>query len=177
MTYLSSNFFFEFYFRHTYIGIIFHWVAYRKYDIPQFIEHMDWNNWNGLANRSVSGKETFLNEWLLLSWNICCNVLPSNASLICGFWILYLDLLCKSSGGITIKLLHSKSYCNDTALILHWLTFPSVLPVPIHCLYLLRASAATIIHCIHFSSWELLRAELLREPNWTGLCAGLFENS
>jgi hypothetical protein len=29
-----------------------------------------------------------------------CDTLPSNASVICGFWILYLDLLAKSSGGI-----------------------------------------------------------------------------
>jgi hypothetical protein len=31
-----------------------------------------------------------------------CDVLPSNASVIRGFWILYLGLLDKSSGGITI---------------------------------------------------------------------------
>jgi hypothetical protein len=32
-----------------------------------------------------------------------CDVLPSNASVICAFWILYIDLLDKSSGGITIN--------------------------------------------------------------------------
>jgi hypothetical protein len=32
-----------------------------------------------------------------------CDVLPSNASVICGFSILYLDLLDKSSGEITIN--------------------------------------------------------------------------
>jgi hypothetical protein len=32
-----------------------------------------------------------------------CDVLPSNVSVICGFWILYLDLSDKSSGGITIN--------------------------------------------------------------------------
>jgi hypothetical protein len=29
-----------------------------------------------------------------------CDMLPSNASVICWFWISYLDLLDKSSGGI-----------------------------------------------------------------------------
>jgi hypothetical protein len=32
-----------------------------------------------------------------------CDVLPSNASVISGFWIIDLDLLGKSSGGITIN--------------------------------------------------------------------------
>jgi hypothetical protein len=32
-----------------------------------------------------------------------CDVLPSKASVICGFWILYLDLWDKSSGGIAIN--------------------------------------------------------------------------
>jgi hypothetical protein len=47
---------------------------------------------------------------------IFCDVLPSNASVICGFWILYLDLLDKSSGGITINY-NTQSYCKHTALI------------------------------------------------------------
>jgi hypothetical protein len=34
---------------------------------------------------------------------VYCDVLPSNASVICGFWILHLDLFDKSSGGITIN--------------------------------------------------------------------------
>jgi hypothetical protein len=34
------------------------------------------------------------------SIHIYCNVLPGNASVITGFWILYLDLLDKLSGGI-----------------------------------------------------------------------------
>jgi hypothetical protein len=33
----------------------------------------------------------------------CCDVLPSNRTVISGFWLIYLDLLDKSSGGITIN--------------------------------------------------------------------------
>jgi hypothetical protein len=32
-----------------------------------------------------------------------CDMLPGNASVICGFWSLYIDLLDKSSGGITVN--------------------------------------------------------------------------
>jgi hypothetical protein len=36
----------------------------------------------------------------IFNMNTYCDVLPSNESVICGFWILYIDLLDKSSGGI-----------------------------------------------------------------------------
>jgi hypothetical protein len=49
-------------------------------------------------------------------------MLPGNASVISGFWILYLDLFDRSSGRIYNLLLHSQSYCNHTALIVYWLT-------------------------------------------------------
>jgi hypothetical protein len=45
-------------------------------------------------------------------------VLPGNASVISGFWILYLDLLDKLFGGITINY-NTQSYCKHTALIIH----------------------------------------------------------
>jgi hypothetical protein len=41
-------------------------------------------------------------KWKLIC-NEYCDMLPSNASVIYGFWSLYLDLLDKSPGGITIN--------------------------------------------------------------------------
>jgi hypothetical protein len=97
---------------------------------------------------------------MVWNWKYC-DVLPGNATVISGFWILHLDLFGLSLCGNVI----SHNTLNVTVSILRFfftgwrlVSFSARSPNSLSCL---RASAASIIHCycIHFSSgtgWELI---------------------
>jgi hypothetical protein len=89
---------------------------------------------------------------------------------ICGFWILYLDLLDKSSGGITINY-YPLNLTLITPLVFFCRYYPNSLSLS------LRASVATNIHryCIHFSyNFCFILAHTKPELHSLLFCTALF---
>jgi hypothetical protein len=91
-----------------------------------------------LKSRSLTSKEPHVarepqvaDPWPIPFFTIYCDVLPSNVSVICGFWILYLDLLDKSLG----------VNCSLADLL-----YSSVLLVPIRCLVHARLQRLLFTH-------------------------------